>query len=280
VDFWDATKVLFRRWYLALPLLLITLGVTAYTATAVKPDYVLTSYVQLVPPASIAEKTPTAASVPSNPWSQLGLEALSQAADYATLDQTFIDSLQAKGFSTNFKITVGDPVAGATIEVVAPSRKSAVDTTDAVIQRYRSSAEALQTRYSVRPNDMIIVLRLDQGENLKRPGGKVKRAIIAVFGAGILLMCAVTIGGDALLRRRRPAAAQPFPERGADTIRIRAPGMADAPVSPSALPIPVQMTGGESRDAAEPSNMIQDDATIVLRVPQRWPSVGKDGSLR
>ena len=33
MDFWDATKVLFRRWYLALPLLLITLGVTAYTAT-------------------------------------------------------------------------------------------------------------------------------------------------------------------------------------------------------------------------------------------------------
>jgi hypothetical protein len=280
VDFWDATKVLFRRWYLALPLLLITLGATGYTATAVKPDFVLTSYVQLVPPASIAEKTPAATSVPSNPWSQLGLEALSQAANYATLDQTFIDSLQAKGFSTNFKITVGDPVAGATIEVVAPSRKSAIDTTDAVIQRYRSSAEALQTRYSVRPNDMIIVLRLDQGENLKRPGGKVKRAIIAVFGAGILLMCAVTIGVDALLRRRQRPTVQSSPERGADTVRIKVPGTADAPVSP-APSIPAQVhRSSSSMEPAEPPTEIQDDATIVLRMPQRWPSVGKDGSLR
>ena len=31
MDFWDATKVLFRRWYLTIPLLFITLGVTAYT---------------------------------------------------------------------------------------------------------------------------------------------------------------------------------------------------------------------------------------------------------
>ncbi len=285
MDFWDATKVLFRRWYLTIPLLLITLGVTAYTATAVKPDFVLTSYVQLVPPASISEKVPAtgATSVPSNPWSQLGLEALSQAANYATVDQTFVDSLQAKGFSTNFKITVGDPVAGATIEVVAPSRRSAIDTTDAVIQRYRSSAEALQTRYSVRPNDMIIVLRLDQGENLKRPGGKVKRAIIAVFGAGVLLMCATTIGVDALLRRRRgpkpERSADRATERGGDTVRIKVPTMAEAPVSPSAPPIPAQVTGSD-RDTAEPSNMIQDDATIVLRVPQRWPSAGKGGSLR
>ena len=202
MDFWDATKVLVRRWYIAVPLFLLTLGATGYTAVMVKADYVLTSYVQLIPPSTVPDKTAQHPG-PSNPWNQLGLEALSNAANYATVDQTFLDSLGREGNSTNFKITVGDPAAGATIQVVAATRDQAVNTTDAVIKRYRDSAQRLQSQYGVQTADMITVQRLDQGENLKRPGGKVKRAIIAVFGTGVLLTCAMAIGIDAFFRRRR-----------------------------------------------------------------------------
>jgi hypothetical protein len=204
VDFWDATKVLVRRWYLALPLLLLTFAGTGYTATAIEADYVLTSYVQLIPPQTNIDEE-EARKYPINPWNQLGLEALSQAANYATVDHTFLDRLDAEGNSTNFKITSGDPVAGATIEVIGKTRDQAVGTTDAVLKRYRDSALQLQTQYRVRSQDLITVQRLDQGENLERPGGKVKRAIIAVFGTGMLLTAAFTIGIDALLRRRRHA---------------------------------------------------------------------------
>ncbi|MGC5020485.1 hypothetical protein [Micromonospora sp. DT47] len=202
MDFWDATKVMMRRWYMTLPLLLLTIAGTGFTATAVEADYVLTSYVQLIPPQTSVDPE-EARKFPVNPWNLLGLEALSQAANYTTVDQTFLDRLEREGYSTSFKITSGDPVAGATIEVIGESRAQAIQTTETVITRYRESALALQTQYRVRSQDLITVQRLDQGENLKRPGGKVKRAIIAVFGTGMLIMCGVTIGGDALLRRRR-----------------------------------------------------------------------------
>src|SRR5687767_1439829 len=110
-----------RRWYLALPLLLLTIAGTGYTATAIEADYVLTSYVQLIPPqTSLTEEE--ARKYPVNPWNQLGLEALSQAANYSTVDHTFLERLDKEGHSTNFKIISGDPVAGATIEVIGKTR--------------------------------------------------------------------------------------------------------------------------------------------------------------
>lgn len=206
MDFWDATRVMIRRWYVAVPLLLLTFGATAYTATAVKPDFVLTSYVQLIPAPTTPDRTGQESRVPSNPWTQLGLEALSQAANYATVDQTFLDTLHEGGYSTSFTITVGDPVAGATIEVVGNTRQQVVTTTDMVIKRYSDSAKALQAQYGVQPKEMISTQRLDQGENLKRPGGKVKRAILAVAGTGFLFAAAATIAFDAVVRRRRARA--------------------------------------------------------------------------
>ncbi|NMO57795.1 hypothetical protein HH310_42365 [Actinoplanes sp. TBRC 11911] len=224
MDFWDATKVLVRRWYLALPLLLLTFAGTGYTATQIEADYVLTSYVQLIPPQTPPVTEEEARKIPVNPWNQLGLEALSQASNYATVDRTFLERLEKEGYSTNFKITSGDPVAGATIEVIGLTREQAVETTDAVIKRFKESTLKLQTQYRVRTQDLITVERLDQGENLDRPGGKVKRAIIAVFGTGMLLTAAVTIGFDAWLRRRR---------RRKDEAALPEPTIAAAPVSPS-----------------------------------------------
>lgn len=202
MDFWDATKVLFRRWYVTFPLLLLTIAGTAYTATQLKADYVLTSYVQLIPPQTAGDRIENPR-IPKNPWNDLGLEALSQAANYATTDKTFLDRLEAGGYSKNITITSGDPIAGATFEVIGKSREQAVQTTELVIKRYRESAQKLQAPYKLRSQDVITVQRLDQGENLERPGGKVKRAIIAVFGVGMLLTCAITIAVDALMRRRR-----------------------------------------------------------------------------
>ena len=52
MDFWDITRLLLRRWYVATPLLVVTLIVGVWTYTSVQPDYKGVSYVQLIPPAA------------------------------------------------------------------------------------------------------------------------------------------------------------------------------------------------------------------------------------
>ena len=205
MDFWDVTKLIFRRWYVAVPLLLISAAATVYTATVVKPDYSLTSYLVLLPPTETAapangQATPTAAQ--NNPWIQLGLSSLGQAAVYATQDQTFLDELAAQGHSPNFSIAVGYPNPGVTVEVVAGSPQQAQESTELILERYRENVRSLQTSRGVADRDMINITQLDKGVNLKQTGGKVKRAILAVAGLGLLLSAGVTIGVDAELRRR------------------------------------------------------------------------------
>ena len=74
MDFWDITKLLVRRWMVAVPLLLLSAGITGVTVSQVKPDYVATAYVQLVPPAAIKVTNPEQAMESGAPllWPDLG----------------------------------------------------------------------------------------------------------------------------------------------------------------------------------------------------------------
>lgn len=200
MDFWDLTKLVFRRWYIAVPLLLLTFAATAWVGAAVKPDYKATGYVQLIPPAG-ATATAQAQEL-RNPWLGLGLGALNTAATYATIDQTFLTRLRDQGLSDNVVITDGYPAPIATFEVIAASLAQATQTMDMAISRFSDSVRQLQDDYGVQRAGLIVTRRLDQGKNLAQSGGKVKRALIAVAGAGLLVTVGITIGVDAAIRRR------------------------------------------------------------------------------
>lgn len=207
MDFWDLTKLLVRRWYVSVTLLLLTFAGTAYTAVAIKPDYAITAYVQLIPPTGVSD--PAKAAQAQNPWLALGITSLSNAAMVATQDQTFLDTLKVQDDSASFEITIGDRNPVAIVEVIAPTLDQAVSATALITSHYEQSVAALQKQYGVKAADMITAYRLDKGENVKRPGGKVKRAVVVIFAIGILLTGGVTILFDALLRRRRRSKAAP-----------------------------------------------------------------------
>jgi hypothetical protein len=203
VDFWDLTKLIFRRWMISLPLLLLTIGAGAATWVLVEPDYKATSYVQLIPPAVRPSNDPADRIV--NPWLDLGLDNLSKAASFITTDSTFLQQLDLSGLSDAVTITDGYPNPVATFEVVGKNKQIAVTTSEMVLQRYIESVKRLQTDRGVQPENMIISVRLDAGNNLAETGGKVKRAFIAVVAVGLLLTLGVTTGLDALIRRRKRA---------------------------------------------------------------------------
>ena len=201
MDFWDLTVVIFRRWKVAVPLLLAAIGATAFVAITAKPDYTMTSYVQFIPAKVDSTDDSMNASL-RNPWNQLGLATLGQAAIYTTQDQTFLDSLKASKHTTTFTLTMTQPNPIVTVEVVGSTSQDARVTTELVVSRLRASAEALQKQSGVQEEDLIPTRRLDQGQNVVPSSSKVKRAVAAVAAAGLLMMAAGTVGFDALARRR------------------------------------------------------------------------------
>jgi hypothetical protein len=203
LDFWDLTVLIFRRWKISLPLLLLAIAGTVFVALTAKPDYTMTSYVQLIPAklAPADNANPTTASL-RNPWNQLGLNTLGQAAIYATQDQGFLDQLKAAGHTNNFTLTMTYPNPIVTVEVVGTTQADARDTTMLIDDRLASAAATLQSSQNVTVNDMIASKRLDQGQNVVPSRSKQKRAIIAVAAAGLIVTAGGTVGLDAILRRR------------------------------------------------------------------------------
>jgi capsular polysaccharide biosynthesis protein len=216
LDFWDLTKLLVRRWQVALPLLLLSIVATVLTVNTVRPDYVATAYVQLVPPV-IKSETPDAPKPEQrNPWLGLGLQTLGNAAIVTVLDQTVVDNLKATGYSDSFTVTMGGNTPLVTIEVTGKTERQARETAEQLVQRFTQSVSSLQTAYGVTTGDAITARRLDLGTNIKTSDSKVKRALVAVAGGGLLLTAAATVGLDAWLRRRarrrREAPQAPAPK--------------------------------------------------------------------
>jgi len=212
VDFWDLTKLLFRRWYVATPLLLISVAAAGWTRMSVEPDYIATSYVQLIPPTAANTAPDEDAPVtPRNPWLELGLGSLSRAAALTVQDQAVLKQLDAAGLSENVAITLDNQQPIMTIEVVGESEDQSTETTEEVVRRLEASVVGLQADYGASEESFITARRLDRGDNIQEANSKVNRAMIAVAGVGVLLSAALTIGIDGLLRRRRPRPAAGVP---------------------------------------------------------------------
>lgn len=199
MDFWDLTKLLFRRWYLMVPMLVVSVVVAVYVGSTVKPDYEGISNLQLIPP-TVTQQDQEAGI--TNQWLNLGINALAQAAIVTLQGKTVVDDLESRGLSTNFTVEKApyDPLI--TITVTGESEAQTVATAERIADLYEGRITSLQKQQGVIDRMLITTERLDQGDNLTASSSKLKRALVAIIGAGVLLTAAVTIGTDAWLRRR------------------------------------------------------------------------------
>ena len=118
VDFWDLTKLLARRWVIVLPMLAVSALLAVLTVGQVKPDYVATAYVQLVPPVLEQTKPNQATPDQRNPWLGLGLQTIGNAAVVTVQDKSVVDMLKASGLSETFTLTMAQQSPLVTFEIV------------------------------------------------------------------------------------------------------------------------------------------------------------------
>lgn len=205
------TKLLFRRWYLSLPMLVACLVVVIVASQTVQPDYSATGHVQLIPPpgttAPDGQQNPI-----KNPWFDLGYVALSNAAVIDVSSKSVLEQMVADGLSDNVTIAL-DRAPLIDIEVVGHSPEQATASVQRVMALLAKAVEQRQASLRVAHTDVISTLALDDGSEVQVKTSKLTRILVVAGGVGLLLTAGVTIGVDALLRRRdvrrgRPPAAQ------------------------------------------------------------------------
>jgi hypothetical protein len=211
VDLWDLTRLIFRRWYFAVPILLVTLTGVLFASRSVRPDYSATGHLQLIPPAHRNESEAAKAGRIHNPWLDLGIGALGQATVLKVQDERTVKQLVASGYTEHFTITIEYPATFISIEAVGSSGPQATNTVRQVMKMLTDDVKAEQQQFGVAQEDMINTLPLDQGDKVTLVTSKVKRVLIVATAMGLLTTAGCTIGLDALLRqraRRRATAAQ------------------------------------------------------------------------
>lgn len=263
LDIWDLGRLLRRRWRIAVPILLVALVMTAFVFTQVKPNYVATAYVQLVPPVP-TQPAPGSDQPPDlhNPWLSQDLRTLGNAALVSVQDLGYIQSLKDQGFSDAFTATMGDSTPLVTFEVTGKSAAQVKGTATQLVSRYSGSVSSLQTSYGATLVDEITARRLDTGTNITMSSSNKKRAVVAVLAAGVLLSVAVTVAADAWLRRRRSRAteladeAEPTPEATPPPTRER-PEVAET----STLTMQRIFTSGGTNGSTSPRHPADSRAT-------------------
>ncbi|WP_305784103.1 hypothetical protein [Symbioplanes lichenis] len=256
-----------------MPLFLVAIGATGFVASRVEPDYVATSYVQLVPPAITPKAVDDTKASARNPWLDLGLASLTKAGMISVQDQKVVKQLHDAGFSDDFTATQDPQLPIVTFEVIGDDEAQATLTSERLIKHFSDTVGTLQKDYGAPKDQMITARRLDLGDNIEESTSKVKRALIAVAGVGALLAAALTVAADALLRRRsrkKAAPAEtPTPAPEVPAVASVLPKQRTAVAAGS--PAPAASAGDETQVISRPPG----EETVVLPSPG-----GANGSKR
>jgi capsular polysaccharide biosynthesis protein len=215
VDVWDLAKLMGRRWYLTVPMLLLTVAGTVWTITTIKPDYTSTGTIILVPPA---DKTPltTQELAKTNTWVELGEDVMAQAVTISVQTQATRTEIAADGLaSATYEVSSEARSNLITVTGTAPTPEMAQRVVQRVMQQITTEVREQQAAFNPKPGRAITTQVLDEGDSIQVVTSATKRAAVVIAGIGLLLTAAVSIVCDVLLRRRERRRTERRAERRA-----------------------------------------------------------------
>ncbi len=209
LDFWKTLVVLVRRWYVAVPTLVMSLGLAAVTFESVPPKFEASGSVVLLSPSGGASTSSDR--VQTNPLLSFddSLSTVSTALTQVLLSPQVVKELQGQGATADYEVGNGN-LSGPFINVVADasSPAEAQQTVRLVLQRARTELRSREDAHHAPPATYIQVDNLIEPSEAKQLfGGKVRAggAALALGLAASLSMAFLveSIGENRRERRRQ-----------------------------------------------------------------------------
>jgi capsular polysaccharide biosynthesis protein len=213
MDFLDALRVLWRRWYVVLlGIFVVGLGCGA-VITQVKTEYQASAqYLLLLPSNATGEKTPQ--NPITNQPAGLVIGASLIAADLSTKDAA--RSLESAGFKSTYAIAL-NPQSGPllSITVTDTDGSAAVAMRDELLRRLDQRLDAMQQRDipGIPANQVIFSLKAAVNQEAEVvPGAKIKALVVVVAAGGLATLILTFLLDRVLLNRAETRAASPEKE--------------------------------------------------------------------
>ena len=206
MDLLDLLKLMFRRWYVSAPVVVVTLGAALAFGAAVQPEFKTEVAILLVPPTTAAAApAPNATPRPGNPWLRIGENAMAQAVQISISAHDARSRIAAAGGDPDYEVGLVTRSSILTVAVTASSEASALATVTAVTKLINDEVAGQQAAYKPNPGEQISTEVLDPGLNIVQSRSNVLRAQIVILAIGALLAAVAAVVHDALTRRRATA---------------------------------------------------------------------------
>lgn len=271
MDIWDALKLMARRWYVSVPMVLLTLVAVAWTLLTVEPRHTSDGHIMLVPPR-IEINPGEDSSYEVNPWDT---DALTAAIVTRLRNRALFEQLADEGYRATWEADTDLQFRSViVIQASSDSPGDAQATVQRLLQFVEQEIAAQQQQYNLPAGAEITSLRLDSGENLEVARGNQARALVVVLGIGGILILVTTVSTDVLMRsraRRRSEVAQRL-AAAADQAHLAVPvaakGNGSEPAPPST---PAQPPARASADDRRPVNYWPPPSQAAESAPDRDP---------
>jgi hypothetical protein len=205
MDFWELLKVLARRWYVVLPVILVAILLASSLPARVDPIYSSTGSVILVGPTG-GEATRQA-----NPFLTTTLAANAEAVALVATDPDARRAAAEAGVSTDYSVELAGSTSSVLVIEAEASTPQQAEETVLFVEGLLSEILVDQQERADVPEDAFMALQVltpeptseqvyDEEQRL--------RILILVIGILVAMLLALSIEGIGELRRRRESSAQ------------------------------------------------------------------------
>ncbi|BCJ66782.1 hypothetical protein [Polymorphospora rubra] len=208
MDLLDLLRLMVRRWYVAAPVVVLTLGAALVVGSSIQPEYKTSAAVLLVPPTTNPPApAPNASPQPGNPWLKVGEVAMAQAVQISVSAADARQKVQAAGGDPGYEIGLVNRSSIVTVDVTATTHEAALATVIAVTKLISDEVSESQEAYKPKAGEEITTEILDPGTEITPSRSNVLRAQIVVVAIGLLFTAVAAVVYDAIQRRRTVARA-------------------------------------------------------------------------
>lgn len=215
MDLFDVIRACFRRWYVLLPLLLITVWYSHQVYTEVRPVYYSQAVIGLSPPSFRVDQAVAGQPVPRNGLLDIGGAPLLANMTALGLKQpAVVDRVVAAGGNPDFSARLfpvpetAPPIPLVMIEQTAPDPASTIRTLELVTAEMNTTLESIQKQARVPENMMVESFVVSPPSTPMAAMPSRTRSTITVFVAGLGVSVVMTVLSDILLLRRKKRRAE------------------------------------------------------------------------
>lgn len=199
MDLWDLLKVLARRWYVCVPLIISTSLAAVLLGSRVPADYEAQSSVILLGPSERADEVVTRQ---PNPYLSVGLGTTAQSVQVAVSSNPARAKVARAGLPSDYELEVDTQSSILVVTATASSAREAIATTTKVIALARQDLRRRQAAVDVPKWARIQTRAVSVADSALPVTSTAKRTSLALFAAGMMLAVALTLLYDTFLNLR------------------------------------------------------------------------------